>query len=213
MPLDLILEEGRREETPRRYRHEAEPSALTLIYLYFATMVSEDGKNLTENPHPLRYWFTDRQMSHAAKFTLQWHHHDMAGVLLAHPNTRKRARTLYGCWVDRYHRQISPSPKREDSPSLIAEIFNIAVSTTEGPLMKSLRTSVHFRDYWSNMRARCMQSHCGRSGIIWSRCFRSTRTNPDRCEILRYETIQPGTQIMTSAQMYYLPHAAAIIPQ
>ena len=104
--LDLLLEKRFGGETTRRYRHEAESFAWSLICLYFATAEGKDGKNYTRNPHPLRRWFEDREISHNAKFALQWRDRDIAGILLAYPNARQLACALHKYWVDRYIRQL-----------------------------------------------------------------------------------------------------------
>jgi tRNA A-37 threonylcarbamoyl transferase component Bud32 len=59
MALDLLSEEGLCGEIPRRYRHEAESFAWSLICLYFATVEDKNGKNRTRDPHPLIEWFED----------------------------------------------------------------------------------------------------------------------------------------------------------
>ena len=133
MALDLLLEKRFGGETPRRYRHEAESFAWSLICLYFATAEGKDGKSYTRNPHPLRRWFEDWEISRNAKFALAWHDSDISGISLAYPNTRQLACTLHKYWVDRYTRQFPHPYKEDDVPSLIAEILGIAVSKTEDP--------------------------------------------------------------------------------
>jgi hypothetical protein len=118
MALDLLSEEGLRGEIPRRYRHEAESFAWTLICLYFATVEDKNGKNRTRDPHPLIEWFEDWNFSHQFKKGLEWHNHDFSGVPLAHPNTRIVAASLHKYWLDRYQKQFpphgfGPSPRME----------------------------------------------------------------------------------------------------
>ena len=100
MALDLLSEEGLHGQIPRRYRHEAESFAWSLICLYFATVQNEEGKNRTRAPHPLQRWFEDREISRDAKIALRWHDPDIAGIPLAHPNARVLARALHTYWVD-----------------------------------------------------------------------------------------------------------------
>jgi len=71
MALDLQSEEEMRGEIPRRYRHDAESFASSLIYPCLTTVADKDGKNLTKNPNPLHYWFTNLQGSHSARLALQ----------------------------------------------------------------------------------------------------------------------------------------------
>ncbi|KAF9643778.1 hypothetical protein BDM02DRAFT_3122943 [Thelephora ganbajun] len=66
MALDLL-----RREIPRRYRHEAESFAWSLICLCLATVVNNHGKNFTMHPHPLHKWFEDWKSCHDAKSALQ----------------------------------------------------------------------------------------------------------------------------------------------
>jgi len=115
MALDLLSGMGLRGETPRRYRHDAESFAWSLIYLYFATARDEEGKNYTRTPHPLRRWFGDLETSRDAKFAFQWRNNDTAGIPLAYPNTRMFAHVLHGYWLDRYNRQF-PHPARKNPP-------------------------------------------------------------------------------------------------
>jgi serine/threonine protein kinase len=126
MALDLLSEEGLRGGIPRRYRHEAESFAWSLIFLYFGTV--EDivgGNNRTRDPHPLYRWFEDWEISLKFKKGLEWRDGDVSGISLAHPNTRRLARALHEYWVDRYNRQLAysskgghprPSPDTEQSP-------------------------------------------------------------------------------------------------
>jgi len=106
MALDLLSEKGLRGEIPRRYRHEAESFAWSLICLYFATVESKDGKNHTRDPHPLHEWFQDWNTSRHFKEGLKWHEHDLSGIPLAYPNMRGLARTLHKYWLDRYMKQF-----------------------------------------------------------------------------------------------------------
>jgi len=71
MALDLLSEEGLRGEIPRRYRHEAEPFAWSLICLCLATVENKKGKNFTMDPHPLYKWFEDWKSSRDATAVLQ----------------------------------------------------------------------------------------------------------------------------------------------
>ena len=104
MALDLLTEKGLRGEVPRRYRHEAESFAWSLICLCLATVEDEKGKNYTMDPHPLLEWFQGWNISH--HFKLEWHDHDRPDVPLAHPNTKALARALHKFWVDRYMKQF-----------------------------------------------------------------------------------------------------------
>jgi len=106
MALDLLSEEGLRGEIPRRYRHEAESFAWTLICLCLSTVEGKDGKNYTRDPHPLREWFQDWNVSRHFKIALQWRDYDSPGVQLSHPNTKNLARTLHKYWLDRYIKQF-----------------------------------------------------------------------------------------------------------
>ena len=111
MALDLLSESGMRGEIPRRYRHEAESFTWSLICLHLATIEHEDGRNCTKHPHPLREWFQDWKISRHFKLALQWHDHDVAGVPLAHPNTRELACALHKYWLDRYMSQFPGGAK------------------------------------------------------------------------------------------------------
>jgi hypothetical protein len=115
MALDLLSEEGMRGEIPRRYRHEAESFAWSLICLYFATVKDARGENGTRDPHPLLDWFQGWKISRNAKKALEWRDSDIAGIPLAHPNTRDLACALHEYWVDRYTRQF-PNPLKKDRP-------------------------------------------------------------------------------------------------
>jgi hypothetical protein len=117
MALDLLSEEGMRGEIPRRYRHEAESFAWSLICLYFATVKDARGENGTRDPHPLARWFTDWAISRDAKKALEWRDSDIVGVPLAHPNARDLACALHEYWVDRYIRQF-PRSLKKDRPRL-----------------------------------------------------------------------------------------------
>ena len=137
MALDLQSEEGMRGEIPRRYRHDAESFAWSLIYLYFVTVEGEDSKSYIRNPKPLQNWFRDRIWSHTTKRGLIWHGHDITRVPLAHPNTRALAGALYRYWTDRYERQFADPYGVNDRPSTIAEIFGIKDPTID-PRYKDL---------------------------------------------------------------------------
>ena len=120
MALDLLSEEGLCGGIPRRYRHEAESFAWCLICLYFATAKDSKGENRTRSPHPLQRWFGDWESSLDAKFSLRWRDHDVAGVHLAHPNTRDLAYALHEYWVNRYRKQFArPLEKVKVDPSLL----------------------------------------------------------------------------------------------
>jgi hypothetical protein len=126
MALDLLSSEGRRGEIPRRYRHEAESFAWSLIFLYFATVEDVGGNNRTRDPHPLQRWFTDWEISHDAKKGLGWRDRDIAGIPLAHPNTRGVARALHNYWLERYNQQF---PKHDlGSGSRVNEMFGVETS-------------------------------------------------------------------------------------
>ena len=71
--LDL-LSEGLRGQTLRRYRHEAESFAWSLICLCLATVEDKDSKNCTPDPYPLHDWFTDWWVSLQFKKGLEWRH-------------------------------------------------------------------------------------------------------------------------------------------
>jgi len=147
MALDLLSEEGLLGEIPRHYRHEAESFAWCLICLYFATATDSKGENHTRNPHPLHRWFTDWESSLDAKVALRWRNNDVAGVHLAHPNTRKLARALHKYWLDRYKRQF-PDPPEDDGPERMAGLFGIdaAVPVTEDPRYEELEDDRVFQE-------------------------------------------------------------------
>ena len=109
MALDLLSEEGLRGEIPRRYRHEAESFAWSLICLYYGAVEDEDGKICTRDSHPLLRWFGDWEVSLDAKKGLNWHL-KIPGIPPAHPNTRDLACSLHEYWMDRFTRQF-PYPK------------------------------------------------------------------------------------------------------
>jgi len=75
MALDLLSEKGLRGEIPRRYRHEAESFAWSLICLSLSMIEGTDGENYTRDPHPLFRWFQDWHTSRCFKLGLQWHEH------------------------------------------------------------------------------------------------------------------------------------------
>jgi serine/threonine protein kinase len=112
MALDLLSEEGLRGEIPRRYRHEAESFAWSLICLYFATVEDVGGENRTRDPHPLYRWFEGWEISRKfkrgsmARPRYRW---DSSGL----PEYERLARALHKYWVDRYTRQF-PNPHKED---------------------------------------------------------------------------------------------------
>ncbi|KAF9642750.1 hypothetical protein BDM02DRAFT_3264353, partial [Thelephora ganbajun] len=83
---DLLSEEGLRGEIPRRYRHEAESFAWSLICLCLATVVNKHGEDFSMHPHPLRRWFEDWRTSRDAKLALHWCDHDHSDTQLSHPN-------------------------------------------------------------------------------------------------------------------------------
>jgi len=133
MALDLLSEEGLRGEIPRRYRHEAESFAWSLICLCLATVENKKGKNFTMDPHPLYKWFEDWKSSRDAKIAHQWREHDHPDIPLVHPNAKTLARTLHKYWLDRFERQFPHPSKRKDRPRRLAGAFNISISTTEDP--------------------------------------------------------------------------------
>ena len=147
MALDLLSGEG--EEIPRRYRHDAESFAWSLIYLYLATVKDSEGNNHTRDPHPLRRWFTDRKSSHDAKVAFGWHDHSIAGIPLAYLNTKALARALHKYWTDRYTRELRHKYDLEEEdhdPSLLAEIFGIEDPTTKHPPYKELDDGRVFKE-------------------------------------------------------------------
>ena len=146
MALDLLSEEGLHGEIPRRYRHEAESFAWSIICLYFATGKDNQGRNLTRDPHPLLEWFQNWKTSLQFKKGLEWRDRDIAGVPLAYPNTRQLARALHKYWVDRYIRQLPHSPDMMDGPQPLARIFDIADSTTEDPPYEELEDDRVFQE-------------------------------------------------------------------
>ena len=120
MALDLLSVRGLGGEIPRRYRHEAESFTWCLICLYFATVEDEGGENCTRHPHPLSEWFQGWKRSRNAKLGFQWHDENIAGVRLAHSNTRNLAWALHEHWLDRYKRQFArPLEKVKVDPSLL----------------------------------------------------------------------------------------------
>ena len=115
MALDLLSEEGLRGEIPRRYRHEAESFAWSLICLYYGAVEDEGGRICTRDPHPLLRWFADWEISLDAKKGLDWHR-DIVGIPPAHPNTKDLGWALHKYWIDRFTRQF-PYPK--DRPETV----------------------------------------------------------------------------------------------
>ena len=71
MALDLVSERGFCGEIVGRYRHGAESFAWCPIRLCLATAKSENGKNYTLNPYPLREWFQDCKTSLHFKLGLE----------------------------------------------------------------------------------------------------------------------------------------------
>ena len=110
MALDLLSEEGLRGEVPRRYRHEAESFAWSLICLCIATVKGEDGENATTNPHPLVEWFYHWRRSRAAKRDLLWSEHDHPKLPPVHPKGKALSQLLHTFWLRRYNEQF---PGRE----------------------------------------------------------------------------------------------------
>ena len=118
MALDLLSEEGLRGEIPRRYRHEAESFAWSLICLYYGAVEDEDGMICTRDPHPLLRWFGDWEVSLDAKKGLNWHR-NIVEIPPAHPNTKDLACALHEYWMDRFTRQF-PNPHKKDRPRPLA---------------------------------------------------------------------------------------------
>ena len=131
MALDLLSKEGLRGEIPRRYRHEAESFAWSLICLCLATVEDKNGRNCTISPHPLQKWFTDWGNCFDAKFALQWRNYDNPDIPLVHSNTKLLASALHDYWLGRYTRQFPPPPKVVDRPPLLGGAFGIEVSARE----------------------------------------------------------------------------------
>jgi hypothetical protein len=129
MALDLLSEEGLRGEIPRRYRHEAESFAWSLICLYFATVEDENGGNRTRDPHPLIEWFQDWNVSHHFKKGLNWHKHDRSDIPLAFPNTKALASALHNYWLDRYSEQFPHPSERKVRPRPPLGTLNVPAST------------------------------------------------------------------------------------
>ena len=146
MALDLLSVRGLDGEIPRRYRHEAESFTWCLIWLYFATVEDEGGENRTRHPHPLSEWLQGWKRSRNAKLGLRWHE-DIAGVRLAHPNTRKLARTLHEHWLGRYRIQFPDLPV-DDGPRRMTGLLDIdpVVSTTGDPLYEEPGDERVFRE-------------------------------------------------------------------
>jgi len=140
MALDLLSEKGLRGEIPRRYRHEAESFAWSMICLCLATVEDKDGKNYTLDPHPLHQWFQDWKTSRSFKLSLQWDDHDNPNIPLVHPNAKPLAQTLYKYWLERYTRQF-PLPSGAEVPSLVAKIFEVADIMAEDP-----RYGLHYEE-------------------------------------------------------------------
>ena len=115
MALDLLSEEGLRGEIPRRYRHEAESFAWSLICLYFGAVEDGGGRICTRDPHPLFEWFQGWQRSRNAKKGLDWYQ-KIVGIPPAHPNTKDLARALHKYWMDRFTRQF---PYQQDGPETV----------------------------------------------------------------------------------------------
>ena len=111
MALDLLSEEGLRGEIPRRYRHEAESFAWSLICLYYGAVEDEDGIICTRDPHPLQEWFQGWKTSLNFKKGLDWHC-DIAEIPPAHPNTKDLGWALHTYWMDRFTRQFPSSKDR-----------------------------------------------------------------------------------------------------
>jgi len=123
MALDLLSEAGLRGEIPRRYRHEAESFAWTLICLCLSTVEGKDGKNYTRDPHPLREWFQDWNVSRHFKIALQWQDHDHPDIQLSHPNAKDLACALHTYWVERFNRQFPKRGLGEDDGGVL-ELLN-----------------------------------------------------------------------------------------
>ena len=113
--LDLLSEGGLRGEIPRRYRHEAESFAWSLICLYYGAVEVEGGRIWTRDPHPLQEWFQGWKISLHFKKALDWHR-DIFGTPPAHPNTRGLAWALHRYWMDRFTRQF---PYLESGPRTV----------------------------------------------------------------------------------------------
>jgi len=133
MALDLLSEEGLRGDIPRRYRHEAESFAWSLICLCLATVENKKGKNFTMDPHPLHKWFEDWKSSRDAKIALQWREHNRPDIPLVHPNAKALARALHKYWVDQYNRRF-PEAIVSAGPSRIGQkLGRIITDPTEAP--------------------------------------------------------------------------------
>ena len=130
MALDLLSKSGLRGEIPRRYRHEAESFAWSLICLCLSTVEDADGRNRTREPHPLLGWFQDWNTSRAFKFALQWLEHDNRNVPLVHQNTIPLARALHKFWLDRYSAQF-PTWARDAETAERGRVFEQVLGLKE----------------------------------------------------------------------------------
>jgi len=130
MALDLLSEEGLRGEIPRRYRHEAESFAWSLICLCLSMVEGTDGKNYTRDPHPLPEWFQGWKISHNAKHALQLRQHYEPDVPLVHPNTKPLAQALHEFWLDRYKRQFPGGrgdPETAEHDEVVKQVLGLEI--------------------------------------------------------------------------------------
>lgn len=118
LALDLTQRNPEKERPRRRYRHDAESFAWSLIYLYQTTIEDEDGENCTRDPNTLKIW-SDGWHSLAAKL----YPSDRAwspGPNAVYPCVRELAHWLHGHWTKRYYRQNDHVwklvPKSESQP-------------------------------------------------------------------------------------------------
>lgn len=106
MALDLLSYTGTHGGIPRRYRHDAEAFAWTLIYLCLVTVKDKKGGNFTISPNPLPRWFENPGDSLYAKKGLEFDRHDDSRTRFAYPKAWNAAKALHSFWVRRYDQQF-----------------------------------------------------------------------------------------------------------
>lgn len=79
-------------------------------------MADRDGSNLTNDPNPLHYWFTNLQGSHSARLGLHRQESTRSDAQLTYPNARELPRALRAFWVKRFDKKfavcdLGPEPR------------------------------------------------------------------------------------------------------
>ena len=132
MALDLLSPEGRRGETPRLYRHDAESFFWSLAYLCLSTVKGENGKNRTNTPDLLHEWFEHPKICRAAKIQFILEPYEEPSVELTYPNAGILVESLRGYWRGSFCRQ-SNVPTKVVAPSHFRQRVRFPVEDPSEP--------------------------------------------------------------------------------